>query len=144
MDAEVRAYLDAISSPDRRRDAETVIEVLGRATGQDARMWKNIVGFGAYHYKYASGREGDAPAAGFAARKAATTVYLLDGVDAHAESLERLGPHTTGVACVYIKRLDDIDLSVLEAVVARSYATLTAGTFTNRARDDAGRNAGGG
>ena len=133
MDPEVRAYLDAISSPARRRDAETLVEVMGRATGEEPRMWKAIVGFGTYHYKYESGREGDAPAAGFAARKAATTVYLLDGVAAHAEQLQRLGPHTTGVGCVYIKRLDDIDLDVLESVVARSYAALTAGVFTNRA-----------
>lgn len=102
-------------------------------------MWKTIAGFGAYHYKYESGREGDAPAAGFAARNAATTVYLLDGVDAHAEALERLGPHTAGVGCLYIKHLDDIDIDVLESVVARSYAALTAGTFTDRARTNAVR-----
>ena len=101
-------------------------------------MWKGIVGFGAYHYKYASGREGDAPAAGFAARKAATTVYILDGVDAHAELLDRLGPHTTGVGCVYVKRLDDVDVDALESLVARSYAALTEGTFTNRAREGGG------
>ena len=133
MDPEVEAYVQAISSPTRRRDAETLIEVMRRATGEDPRIWKNLVGFGAYHYKYASGREGDAPAAGFAARKAATTVYVLDGVDAHAELLDRLGPHTTGVGCVYVKRLDDVDVDVLETLVARSYAALTKGTFTNRA-----------
>lgn len=127
MNAEVRSYLNAIPSPARRQDAERMIDLMRRATGQEPQMWKSIVGFGSYHYKYASGREGDAPAAGFAARKAATTVYLLDGVDAHAQGLARLGPHTTGVGCVYIKRLDDVDLDVLETVVAGSYAAVTAG-----------------
>lgn len=134
MRADVEAYLETVASA-RRGDAERLIELMRRATGQEPQMWKGIVGFGSYHYKYASGREGDAPAAGFAARKAATTVYVLDGVDAHAELLERLGPHTTGVGCVYVKRLDDVDLDVLEALVAGSYRALTAGTFTNRARD---------
>ena len=101
MDTAVQRYLDAIASPTRRRDAETTIELMRRATGAEPQMWGSIVGFGQYHYKYESGREGDAPAAGFAARKAATTVYVGDGVDAHAELLDRLGPHTTGVACIY-------------------------------------------
>jgi Domain of unknown function (DU1801) len=135
MDAAVRSFVDGIKSPVRRRDAETMVEVIGRATGEEPAMWGTIVGFGQYHYKYASGREGDAPAAGFAARKAATTVYVSDGVGAHAELLERLGPHTTGVACIYLKNVDDIDLDVLETIVARSYAALTAGTYGKRARE---------
>ena len=133
MDADVEAYVSAIPSPDRRRDAETLIEVMRRATGQEPQMWGTIVGFGSYHYKYQSGREGDAPAAGFAARKSATTVYLLDGVVAHPDLLERLGPHKTGVGCLYIRRLADVDLDALESVVARSYAALTGGTYTKRA-----------
>ncbi len=98
-------------------------------------MWGTIVGFGRYHYKYDSGREGDMPAAGFSARKAATTVYVADGVGAHAELLEQLGPHTTGVVCIYMKDLTTIDLDVLEAIVARSHAAITAGTYTKRARE---------
>ena len=98
-------------------------------------MWGTIVGFGSYHYKYESGREGDAPPAGFAARKSATTVYLLDGVAAHPDLLGRLGPHTTGVGCLYIKRLEDVDVDVLESVVARSYEALTSGTYGGRARE---------
>jgi hypothetical protein len=133
VDADVVSHMRAITSPDRRRDAETLIEVMRRATGEEPRMWKTVIGFGSYHYRYESGREGDTPAAGFAARKAATTLYVLDGVEAHGELLGRLGPHTTGVGCVYIKRLDDVDLEVLETLVARSYAALTTGTFTNRA-----------
>jgi hypothetical protein len=98
-------------------------------------MWGSIVGFGQYHYKYASGREGDASAAGFAARKTATTVYVADGVGAHAELLEELGPHTTGVVCIYLKDLTAVDRRVLETIVSRSFAAVTAGTYTKRARE---------
>ena len=135
IDAELQAYLDAIASPIRRRDAVTMLDLLHRVTGQEPALWKGIVGFGQYHYHYASGREGDAPAAGFAARKQATTIYLSDGVRAHADLLDRLGPHTAGVACIYVKDLAAVDLAVLEAILAGSYAALTSGTYTQRARE---------
>jgi uncharacterized protein DUF1801 len=125
-DADVEAFLAAVEHPVRRRDAHRLVELFSRVTGEPPRMWgSSIVGFGTYHYRYASGREGDMAAAGFSPRKAATTVYLMDGVDAHAELLERLGPHTVGKGCVYVKDLDAVDLAVLEEVVRRSYATLT-------------------
>ena len=82
-------------------------------------MSGTVVGFGVYHYRYPSGRSGDGPAASFAARKAATAVYVLDGVGAHADLLTRLGPHTTGVGCIYIKDVERVDPSVLEAIVTR-------------------------
>jgi hypothetical protein len=132
---DVQEYLEGVTSAKRRRDAQTLLPLVRRATGEEPRMWGSIVGFGQYHYRYESGREGDAPAAGFAARKAATTVYLLDGVGAHADALERLGPHTTGVGCLYIKDLEAVDLGVLEEIISRSYATLTGGASTQRARD---------
>lgn len=135
VDEAVQVHLDGVSPATRRRDAITMVEVMRRATGEEPRLWGSIVGFGSYHYRYESGRQGDAPAAGFAARKAATTVYVLDGVGAHTDLLARLGPHTTGVGCIYVKDLTVVDLDVLETVVARSYATLTAGTYTRRARD---------
>jgi hypothetical protein len=135
MDAGVQAYLDGIPSPTRRHDAVTMVDLMRRATGEEPEMWGSIVGFGNYHYQYASGRSGDAPAAGFAARKAATTIYVSDGVVAHTELLARLGPHTTGVACIYVKALSAVDLDVLETIISRSYAALTAGTYTNRARE---------
>jgi hypothetical protein len=135
-DTDPRTYVAAVAHPVRRRDAETLLELMARATGQAPRMFgASVIGFGEYHYRYASGHEGDAPAAGFSPRKAATTVYLPDGVDAHGPALERLGPHTTGVGCVYLKDLDAVDLEVLEEVVRRSYATVTAGPFGQRARD---------
>ena len=136
MDHAVATYLDSIPSAIRGRDAATMIDLMQRVTGQQPRMWyRTIVGFGEYHYLYASGREGHAAAAGFAARKAATTIYLSDGVGTHADLLERLGPHTSGVSCLYIKDLEAVDLDVLETIVARSYETLTRDTHTNRARE---------
>lgn len=133
MDVAVKAYLDSLSSPVRRRDAATLIELMSRVSGEPPRMWGKIVGFGGYHYRYATGREGDAPAAAFAARKSATVVYLPDGVEAHTELMQRLGPHTTGVGCIYLKGLTTVALDVLESIVDRSYATLTADTYPKRA-----------
>ena len=133
MDRAVRDYLAGIASATRRRDAETMVELMRRATGEEPKMWRNIVGFGGYHYHYVSGREGDAPAAGFAGRKGATTIYVSDGVASHRALLAKLGPHTTGLSCIYIKDLTNIDLAVLETIVAHSYAALTAGTYTKRA-----------
>lgn len=135
MTPDVMAYLEKITSSTRRRDAETLVELMGRVTDEEPRLWGSIIGFGQYHYRYASGREGDAPAAGFAARKSAFTIYLPDGIGAHADLLTRLGPHTTGVGCLYVKALKDVELDVLEAIVSRSYATLTAGTYPYRARE---------
>jgi hypothetical protein len=137
MDTAVQNYLGTVSSPTRRRDAETLLELMGRITGQPATMWgSSIVGFGQYHYRYESGREGDGPAASFSARKTASTVYLADGTNAYAGSLSRLGPHTTGVGCLYLKDLAQVDLRVLQEIVGESYRTLTAGTYRNRAADD--------
>ncbi|GAA4728051.1 hypothetical protein GCM10023216_19130 [Isoptericola chiayiensis] len=132
---DVRAFVDAVERPGRRRDAETLLEMMGRVTGQAPELQGTIVGFGRYHYEYASGRSGDAPAAAFAPRAANSVVYLMDGVEAHAADLERLGPHRTGVGCLYLANLAQVDLAVLEKVVADAYATLTAGTYGLRARD---------
>jgi Domain of unknown function (DU1801) len=122
----VQAHLDGVTSEKRRRDAQTLLELMGRVTGESPQLWKGVIGFGQYHYKYASGREGDAPAAGFAPRKAAAVIYLPDGIGRYQEQLKQLGPHTTGVGCLYIKDVEKIDLSVLEAIVAESYRTVSA------------------
>ncbi|EXF24453.1 hypothetical protein BG28_05400 [Nesterenkonia sp. AN1] len=119
-------FLSAITPKVRQRDARTMVELMRRVTAEEPQLWGSIIGFGAYHYRYASGREGDAPAAGFAARRQATTIYLPDGVEAHAEALDRLGPHSTGVGCLYIPRLDQVDLTVLEEIIAGSYRRVTA------------------
>jgi Domain of unknown function (DU1801) len=134
-DEAVRAFIEQVSSPTRRRDAETLVELMGRVTDEPPQMWgKSIIGFGEYHYEYESGREGDGPAASFSPRKA-TTIYLPDGVGAYAERLDELGPHTTGVGCLYLKDLATVDLGILEQIIDESYRTLTAGTYGHRARE---------
>jgi hypothetical protein len=133
----IQAHLDGVTPEKRRRDAQTLLELMTRVTGESPRLWRGVIGFGQYHYKYQSGREGDAPAAGFAPRKAAATIYLSDGVGRYDEQLKELGPHTTGVGCLYIKDLDKIDISILENIVAESYRTVTAATYGLRARDGA-------
>jgi len=133
-DADVTEFLDGVTHAVRRRDADRLVELYGRITGEPPVMWgPTMIGFGTYHYRYASGREGDAGAAGFSPRKAATTIYLPDGTAAHADLLARLGPHTTGVSCVYVKDLDAVDLAVLEEVLRRSWAEVTGTVpFTTR------------
>lgn len=137
-DADVDAFLDAVARPVRRRDARTLVDLLARVTGERPVLWgTSIVGFGAYRYAYASGHRGEAAAASFSPRAAASVVYLPDGVGAHADLLAPLGPHTTGVGCLYLTDLEQVDLAVLEELVRRSYATVTAGTFGQRAADGA-------
>lgn len=132
----VATRIESVSPAVRKRDAETLVELMGRVSGLEPEMWSGgIIGFGEYSYRYESGREGRAPALGFAPRKPASTIYLSDGVGAHRDTLARLGPHTTGVGCLYLTNLDDVDLTVLEQILAASYATLTDGTYGKRARE---------
>lgn len=119
----------------RRRDAVTLLAMMREITGEDPVVDRGIVGFGSYHYRYASGREGDAPAAAFSPRKAAMSIYLPDGIDAHAAALETLGPHTSGVGCLYVKDLEACDLGVLRGIIERSYRTAIAGITANPARE---------
>ena len=135
-DLSVREFVDSIESPRRRQEAETLLEIYGRVTGEPAVMWgPSIIGFGQYHYEYPSGHSGDACAAGFSPRKAANTIYLDNGARAHSELLAKLGPHKTTVACLYITNLDKVDLAVLEQIVANSYRTVIAGDFGNSGTD---------
>lgn len=128
---EVLQKIDAVEPAVRRRDAHTLLELYRRITGEEPVLWYggSIIGFGSYHFRYAGGGEGDASAAGFAPRKAATTVYLPDGFDDHAEELAALGPHTTGKSCLYLKNLDKIDLAVLETLLTTSYRRCSAPGF---------------
>ena len=132
-DVPVAEFLATVTHPVRRRDADALLDLYARVTDQPPRMWgPSIVGFGSYHYRYASGREGDMAAAAFSPRAAATTLYLMDGLDPHTALLERLGPHRRGTGCLYVTNLERVDLGVLESIVRASYATLTAGTFGTR------------
>ncbi len=133
--SEVRDFIAKVEPERRRRDAETLLELFSRVTGVEPTLSGTIVGFGSYHYRYESGREGDTAAVAFAPRKAASTIYLVDGVGAHTEELARLGPHTTGVGCLYLKDVSAVDLDVLSEIVGGSYRTLTGGVHTQRARD---------
>ncbi|MBP2436699.1 DUF1801 domain-containing protein [Microbacterium amylolyticum] len=132
---DIAEFIAQVTPAKRKRDAETLLALMAEVTGEKPILTGSIIGFGTYHYRYASGREGDAPATGFAPRKPATTIYLMDGVDAHAEELAHFGPHTSGVGCLYVKDLDVCDTAALRRVIARSYRTLTAGVFGQRASE---------
>lgn len=113
----------AAQSAARRADCAVLDAMMERLVGAPAVMWgPSIVGYGSQHYRYESGREGDMPIAGYSPRKASFVVYLVAGFERWRDLLDRLGPHTHGVSCLYVKRLADIDVSVLEALVARSVA----------------------
>ena len=120
-DADVGAFLDSVADERRRADAKVVCRLLQEVSGQEPVLWgTSIVGFGSVRLRYASGRELDWPVIGFSPRKAATTVYLMEGFEERADLLARLGPHSTGKSCLYLKRLSDVDLDVLRELVAES------------------------
>jgi hypothetical protein len=126
-DASVDAFLDAIEDPQRREDGRAICDLMAEETGEPPRMWgDSIVGFGSYHYSYASGREGDWMALGFGPRKGRLTLYLMDGFSGYQELLERLGPHSTGRSCLHVKCLANVDVDVLREMVRRSYRHTTA------------------
>mgnify|MGYP002623800706 CR=1 FL=1 len=119
--ASVRAFLDGIEDERKRRDAKAVARIMKRVTGEPPKMWgPSIVGYGSYHYVYDSGREGDFMLAGFSPRKQALTLYIMSGFSGHKGLMKKLGRHTTGKSCLYVKTLDDVDLAVLEELIARS------------------------
>jgi hypothetical protein len=123
--ASVEAFLAAVEDEARRADCRTVAAIMGEVTGEAPRMWgPSIVGFGRYHYRYASGHEGDACLTGFSPRKKELTLYLMPGLDALAPLLARLGKHKAGKGCLYVKCLADIDLAVLRELVAACVAHL--------------------
>ncbi len=117
-EASVDSFLDSVGSDRRREDSFTVLELMKRITGDEPRMWgAAIVGFGSYRYKYASGRSGEMPRIGFSPRKQSLTVYVMPGFSGYDELLSRLGKHRTGKSCLYINKLADIDMGVLEDLI---------------------------
>jgi hypothetical protein len=117
----VKEFLNEIPEPERRADCFAVAKMMEEITGEKPTMWgPSIVGFGTHHYKYASGREGDWPIAAFAPRKRDLTVYLMVGFEKNAELMEKLGKHSTGKSCLYIKRLSDIDVPTLRKLIKES------------------------
>lgn len=120
-DGDVMAYLESVSNKRRREDSLVVKEMMEEVTGEPAEMWgTSIVGFGSYHYRYASGREGDFMLTGFAPRKQALTLYIMGGHERYDELMAKLGKHRTGSSCVYISKLADVDLDVLRELIAES------------------------
>ena len=121
------AFVAAVEHPTRRADAEVLLEMMGRVTGCPARMWgPTIVGFGRYRYRYDSGREGEHLLTGFSPRKANLVIYVLPGYDDLGEPLSRLGRHRLGKCCLYINKLADVDLAVLEEIVGDGVARMRA------------------
>jgi hypothetical protein len=119
--ASVAEFLKAIPDERRRSDCRIVLRMMQEITRARPKMWgKSIVGFGSHHYQYASGREGDWFVMGFSPRKQDLTLYLMSGVERHRELLGRLGKHKTGVGCLYLKTLDDVDLPTLRRLLRES------------------------
>jgi hypothetical protein len=115
------AFIDAIEDEPRREDCRTLLRLMKTVTGEKPAMWgPSIVGFGSYHYRYESGREGDWFLTGFSPRKRSLTLYIMAGFDRYDALLAKLGRHSTGKSCLYVKRLSDIDLDVLTELVAAS------------------------
>jgi len=122
---DVAAFIAAIPDEGQRADAEALSAMMARVTGEAPRVWDNkMVGFGTYSYKTGAGHEGSWIRTGFAVRKSVLNIHLMDGVKAHEAALARMGPYRNGVSCLYIKRLADVDMAVLEDVVATSYAAM--------------------
>ena len=121
--ASVDEFLAAIPDATRRGDAQAVCALIKEVTRLEPAMWgPSIVGFGSYHYRYESGREGDTCVVGFSPRKAGLSLYLAGGVEGVADLLPKLGTHTTGKGCLYVKWLDDVDQTVLKKLIRRGVA----------------------
>ncbi|MDP5201703.1 DUF1801 domain-containing protein [Flavobacterium sp. DG2-3] len=117
----VTDFINAVENEAKRNDAFELVKIMQEVTGFEPKMWgASIIGFGSYHYKYDSGHEGDAPLAGFSPRKAATTVYFYLPEENREELLSQLGKHTSSKACIYIKKLADIDIEILKKIILRS------------------------
>ena len=119
--ASVEDFINAVENDQKRKDSQELIAMMRKITGAEPRMWgASLVGFDQYHYKYASGREGDFFITGFSPRKTALTVYIMPGFEDYEEKMARLGPHKTGKSCLYLKNLDAVDRGVLEEIIRDS------------------------
>ena len=120
-DNSVIEFINKVENHKRRQDAFRLLEIFKETTGLEAKMWgPSIIGFGSYHYKYATGHEGDAAYVGFSPRKAKMTLYFATGDTKREELLDKFGKHTTGKACVYINKLEDINVEVLKELIIQS------------------------
>lgn len=119
--ASVTAFLNAVEDPQKRADAKKVAAMMRRVTGKPAKMWgSSLVGYGKYHYKYDSGREGEFMLTGFSPRKQNLTIYIMPGFDQFDALMKKLGKYKTGKSCLYVNKLGDVDEKVLEQLISRS------------------------
>ncbi|MBN1580130.1 MAG: DUF1801 domain-containing protein [Anaerolineae bacterium] len=126
-EASVEAFLTRVADETKRQDSFALLDLMREITGDEPAMWgDSIVGFGRYHYKYASGRENDWFQVGFSPRKQNLTLYIMSGFSAYDALLANLGKHKTGKSCLYIKRLADVDLDVLRELITQSVAHVAA------------------
>ena len=127
--ADVSVFLDSIADQKRREDCRAVVKLMADVTGEPPTMWgRGMIGFGSYHYKYASGREGDWMATGVSPRKQNLTLYVMTGFPGHAALMKKLGTYTTGKSCLYIKKLEDVDTGVLGELIRESFTRASKGT----------------
>lgn len=120
-DNSVMEFIEQVENPKKREDAYKLLEIFAETTGHPAKMWgTSMIGFGSYHYKYKSGHEGDAPLVGFSPRKAKFSLYFAPGDEKRDETLKSFGKHTTGKGCVYINKIDDINVEVLKELILQS------------------------
>lgn len=126
-EASVEGFIGAVENETRRKDAKTLLAMMKRVTGEKPKMWgPSMIGFGEYHYKYDSGREGDMLAVGFSPRKANTVLYVLGSLGEDEPLLKKLGPYKHGKSCLYVTDLSKVDLGVLEQIVVKSYKATKA------------------
>jgi hypothetical protein len=126
-DASVDGFIASIEDPEQREDAQKLLRLMQRATGEKPKLWgTSIVGFGEFHYRYASGHEGDTCVTGFSPRSKALTIYLIAGFKNVKPMLKKLGKHSTSVGCLYVRRLADVDTRVLESIVRQGVKDIGA------------------
>jgi len=120
-DGNVRDFLNEVEDEKKRNDSFKILKLMQEVTGEEPKMWgTSIVGFGSYHYKYASGREGDWMLTGFSPRKQSLTLYIMSGFEQYDDLLSKLGKYSTGKSCLYIKKTEDVDMDVLRELVKLS------------------------
>lgn len=119
----VEKFINGIGDSKKRQDARVILELMKQVTKLEPRMWgDSLIGFGSYHYKYASGREGDFFMTGFSPRKQNLAIYIMQGFESFEDIMEKLGRYTTGKSCLYIKKLEDVDLAALKKLIRQSFA----------------------
>ena len=118
---DVEAFLNSVPDEKKRQDSFAILDLMKQVTGEEPEMWgDSIIGFGSYHYKYASGRDGDWFVTGFSPRKQNLTLYIMAGFDDYDQLLGKLGKHSIGKSCLYVKKTEDVDMDVLKELVKQS------------------------